>query len=189
MALPIDPFTYYVKNPVNKKVNNFVKDNQIFNTADGKPKTGTAMMNGMAPLLTQGFMGLGSLVMNNIQQGQAQASAEWQKFSSEMENSKQMANTGDVFGPLADGGQIPQPARVQAEKGEVIITPKFDIFDVKADKLHKDMKKKDITDILGPDDYMFSDRTTVTKKKAEKIIVGIKPLFYTEEKINQNMKN
>lgn len=68
---------------------------------------------------------------------------------------------------------------IQAEKGEVAMLSDGQLVDVKAKKEHKDLKKGEPTDYL-PDSYIFSNRTTFTKKKADNITVDEGMPMYSE---------
>lgn len=68
---------------------------------------------------------------------------------------------------------------IQAEKGEVAMLSDGQLVDVKAKKEHKDLKKGEPTDYL-PDSYIFSNRTTFTKKKADNTTVDEGMPMYSE---------
>ncbi|MCA9488230.1 MAG: hypothetical protein KC516_04705, partial [Nanoarchaeota archaeon] len=55
------------------------------------------------------------------------------------------------------------------------------IFDVKANKLHKDMSKNDVTDVLTPNQYVLSNRFELSKKDADKIPISISKVTYNEK--------
>lgn len=68
---------------------------------------------------------------------------------------------------------------IQAEKGEVAMLSDGQLVDVKAKEEHSKQKKNEPTDYL-PDSYIFSNRTTFTKKKADKITVDEGMPMYSE---------
>ena len=78
-----------------------------------------------------------------------------------------------------DGG-LNQMWPIQAEKGEIVRLPDGQLVDVKADKKHGQMKKNENTDYLPGDAYIFSNKTTLNKKKADKVVVDIGLPMYSE---------
>ena len=69
---------------------------------------------------------------------------------------------------------------VQAEPKEKAILPDYSIVDTKSKKLHKDMKKEEVTDIFPEDTYIISDKIMIKKKDVEQVSYGFLPAFYDE---------
>lgn len=71
---------------------------------------------------------------------------------------------------------------VQTEKGESIIMPDGGIYDVKAKDKHEKMDKDEVTDILPQGAYVAGtrDKQLISKKKAEKNLLGNTPAVYSE---------
>lgn len=119
---------------------------------------------------------------------------DYHAYQNDMQNSVQGVDRGSVLNMMKyggrinkfnKGGQLPMdmsggPAQVQTEKGETIVNSFGNIFDVKANKEHKDMKKDEATDILLPDQYVLSNKLFISKKTADKVSMGINPLVYKE---------
>lgn len=153
------------------------------------PSFGTQALMGMTPMLAKGFLGIGKMALGIVNNDQAKALAEYEAYKNDMDNSMQDANKGQIYGPLRKGGRpyiltnggMAEPMAVQTEKGETIVNPNMDIFDVKAKKTHEQMKRNEITDILGPEDYVLSNKTKISKNKADKMVIGVKPLLYSED--------
>lgn len=79
------------------------------------------------------------------------------------------------------------PMAVQLEEGEVFSTPELDIIDTNAREKHKQMDKDLITDIMGPENYVFSadPRMTVSRKRAEDVSLGLSAVKYEEGEIGE----
>lgn len=80
-------------------------------------------------------------------------------------------------GPGAIGAQL--------EVGEVFATPNVDIIDTNATQKHKDMPKDLVTDILGPQDYVFSSLPNfkITRKQAEELSDKVGGVLYEEGQV------
>lgn len=80
-----------------------------------------------------------------------------------------------------------QPVPVQTEKGETVMFPDGTITNVKAKKKHKGMKDDEVTDILPPGSYVFSNdkNLKVDKKIADEISFGYGPTTYSEKQIGK----
>lgn len=88
----------------------------------------------------------------------------------------------DILVPkFADGGVV-EDIPLQAEKGEKIVLQDGQIVNVKADKLHKDMDKMEITDILPKGTLILSDRSSnsLTRLAASKHVLGYSRPYYNE---------
>lgn len=85
----------------------------------------------------------------------------------------------------ANGGLVPKDdetgiSRLQTEKGEVAAMKDGTIVDVKSTKTHKQMSKKEVTDVL-PAYTLIGDHKTILKKKdADKVVISSDPLTYSE---------
>lgn len=170
------------------------------------------MINGMQQTYPQGnamslfgsvaspLMGIGATMLNRAMANSNMQANDYYTYQNEMENSRGSINRGGLTSILKyggkisrfpDGGEMPEdqgPKLIQAEKGETIIDSSGNIFDVKANKLHKDMKRNDVTDILTPDQYVLSNRFELSKKDADKIPIGISPITYDEKKNKGKIK-
>lgn len=82
-----------------------------------------------------------------------------------------------------EGGQGEIPRAVQLEDGELIATPQLDILDTSAKEGHDKMDKDVVTDVLRPEDYVFSFKNKITKKEAENISFGLGAMLYEEGKV------
>lgn len=89
-----------------------------------------------------------------------------------------------------EGQQAPQeaptpPVGVQLEVGEIFSTPELDLIDVNAREKHKNMEDDKITDVLRPNDYVFSNDPSikVNRKRAEKVSFGLGAVHYKEGEI------
>lgn len=92
--------------------------------------------------------------------------------------------------PMYQMGSAPEatpPMAVQLEEGEVFSTPQLDIIDTNAREKHKDMKSDVITDVLSPENYVFSadPKVKITRKRAEDISFGLGPVEYEEGEIGE----
>lgn len=146
------------------------------------------------------LMGIGATMLNRAMANSNMQANDYYTYQNEMENSRGSINRGGLTSILKyggkisrfpDGGEMPEdqgPKLIQAEKGETIIDSSGNIFDVKANKLHKDMKRNDVTDILTPDQYVLSNRFELSKKDADKIPIGISPITYDEKKNKGKIK-
>jgi len=170
------------------------------------------LINGMQQTYPQGnamslfgsvaspLMGIGATMLNRAMANSNMQANDYYTYQNEMENSRGSINRGGLTSILKyggkisrfpDGGEMPEdqgPKLIQAEKGETIIDSSGNIFDVKANKLHKDMKRNDVTDILTPDQYVLSNRFELSKKDADKIPIGISPITYDEKKNKGKIK-
>ena len=138
------------------------------------------------------LLGIGGAMLNKAMANSNMMANDYYTYQNEMENSKGSINRGGLTSILKyggrimrfpDGGEMPEdqgPKLIQAEKGETIIDGMGNIFDVKANKLHKDMSKNDVTDVLTPNQYVLSNRFELSKKDADKIPIGISPITYDE---------
>lgn len=92
---------------------------------------------------------------------------------------------GTELGSYAMGGPVEgennELEPIQTEKGEVIVLPDGSIFKSKATKLHSQMKKDFVTDILPGSAFVGSDKKYLTKKKADKISLGYDIIEYKED--------
>jgi len=137
------------------------------------------------------LMGVGGAMLNNMKGQSEQQSLDYLQYQNQGIQSMQDINRGGGLQNMRYGGkpmkypmggivgsQLPQP--VQTEKGEKVISNKGDIFDTKATKTHKQMDSNEITDLFPSDSYIISNRTKLSKAKADKIILGLNPLIYKE---------
>ncbi len=137
------------------------------------------------------LMGVGGAMLNNIKGQSEQQALDYLQYQNQGIQSMQDINRGGGLQNMRYGGkpmkypmggivgsQLPQP--VQTEKGEKVISNKGDIFDTKATKTHKQMDSNEITDLFPSDSYIISNRTKLSKAKADKIILGLNPLIYKE---------
>jgi hypothetical protein len=106
------------------------------------------------------------------------------------ENAKFLAN-GVNPTKYAEGGEIMDGSGnvgIQTELGERIVLPNGDIVEVKADKLHKDMDKKQITDFVPEGSVIFSAKETkkhlINPKDYENEIMGYSVVNYDENDPN-----
>lgn len=139
------------------------------------------------------LLGIGGAMLNKAMANSNMMANDYYTYQNEMENSKGSINRGGLTSILKyggrimrfpDGGEMPEdqgPKLIQAEKGETIIDSSGNIFDVKANKLHKDMSKNDVTDVLTPNQYVLSNRFELSKKDADKIPIGISQVTYNEK--------
>lgn len=139
------------------------------------------------------LMGIGATMLNRAMANSNMQANDYYTYQNEMENSRGSINRGGLTSILKyggkisrfpDGGEMPEdqgPKLIQAEKGETIIDGMGNIFDVKANKLHKDMSKNDVTDVLTPNQYVLSNRFELSKKDADKIPIGISQVTYNEK--------
>lgn len=86
------------------------------------------------------------------------------------------AKNGGIVESL-DGEAVP----TQSQRGEIAALPSGAIVDVHSKKMHKEMKKKDVTDYI-PNGTFIGDETKLTKEAADKIIIGASPGVYSEIK-------
>lgn len=72
---------------------------------------------------------------------------------------------------------------IQTEKGEMMMMMDGGIVPTKATKLHKNMKKDEVTDIVPVGTFVFSDfdKKKLKKEKLDKIKIGHSPVQYSEE--------
>ena len=87
-------------------------------------------------------------------------------------------------------GGVPGPLPVQAEDGEMILLPDGSSMPVLAKKKHKNQKDNDVTDVLPPDGFILSNdkRMLISKKHADKMIIGHTPAIYNENDTGQSPK-
>lgn len=73
----------------------------------------------------------------------------------------------------------------QLEVGEVFATPDVNIFDTSATEKHKNMDDDLVTDVLGPEDYVFSDmdKMKASKKELEDLHFGMGGVHYKEGEV------
>lgn len=174
------------RNPLDKNDPNYIKQTGT-NNLQG--------LTGMAGNLAMPLLSLGTTMFQNNMRQIEQNSLDYESYQNDMRNSIQDPTRGGGLGLqlLGYGGKIkpkkypmgglPEenlPTPIQTEKGEKIIDDKGNIFDVKSKKLHKDMKKDEVTDIVDPNTYIISNRIMLNKKEADKIIIGLNPLKYKE---------
>lgn len=106
------------------------------------------------------------------------------------------------FGGEVNNNTIIEPRfeedqELQAEIGEMIILPKYDIAKVKANKLHKHMKDEDVTDILPEGSYILSNdprmklglKTKIGGVAIEDIKLGKSVFEYKENEITAGPKD
>ena len=79
---------------------------------------------------------------------------------------------------------------VQTERGEMVLMPDGGLVPVKATKLHKDMKKDEVTDILPAGSYVMSDfnKKKLKKDNMEKVILGHGAVEYEEGESDDPIK-
>ena len=84
-------------------------------------------------------------------------------------------------------GDVP----VRAEKGEVIVLEDGSTFKTNASKKHKHQKSNAPTDILPPGAFMLSNdkRMRISRKEADKMILGQTPAVYSEGEPGQAPKD
>lgn len=72
---------------------------------------------------------------------------------------------------------------IQTEKGEMMMMMDGGIVPTKATKLHKNMKKDEVTDIVPVGTFIFSDfdKKKLKKEKLDKIKIGHSPVQYSED--------
>lgn len=72
---------------------------------------------------------------------------------------------------------------IQTEKGEMMMMMDGGIVPTKATKLHKNMKKDEVTDIVPVGTFVFSDfdKKKLKKEKLDKIKIGHSPVQYSED--------
>ena len=106
------------------------------------------------------------------------------------------------FGGEVNNNTIIEPRfeeeqELQAEVGEMIVLPKYDITKVKANKLHKHMKDEDVTDILPEGSYILSNdprmklglKTKIGGVAIEDIKLGKSVFEYKENEITAGPKD
>lgn len=141
---------------------------------------GTDMLVGLAPSLIGGITTIGGAMFNNLNQKNQQNELEWHKLQQENIGATQNNTYGGIMAQ-GGGGDPESPMFVQAEKGEVIVDTSGNIYDVKAKTTHKQQKgKKEITDVLMPNSYMLSNKIKISKEKADKIMISLDPMSYSE---------
>ena len=160
-------------------------------TKEAKGQRNVAGLTNMAGNFGGMLMGVGGAMLNNMKGQSEQQSLDYLQYQNQGIQSMQDINRGGGLQNMRYGGkpmkypmggivgsQLPQP--VQTEKGEKVISNKGDIFDTKATKTHKQMDSNEITDLFPSDSYIISNRTKLSKAKADKIILGLNPLIYKE---------
>lgn len=160
-------------------------------TKEAKGQRNVAGLTNMAGNFGGMLMGVGGAMLNNMKGQSEQQSLDYLQYQNQGIQSMQDINRGGGLQNMRYGGkpmkypmggivgsQLPQP--VQTEKGEKVISNKGDIFDTKATKTHKQMDSDEITDLFPSDSYIISNRTKLSKAKADKIILGLNPLIYKE---------
>ena len=94
--------------------------------------------------------------------------------------------------PMAINDVDPQSPyqHVQTEKGEMVLMPDGGLVPVKATKLHKNMKKDEVTDILPAGAYVMSDfnNKKLKKDKMDKVVLGHGVVEYEEEENDDPIK-
>lgn len=70
---------------------------------------------------------------------------------------------------------------VQMEKGEVFLSPDLGIFDTKATKQHKDMNRKEITDVIKQGSFVFSNQKKFKPYDIKDISLGYGVVNYSED--------
>lgn len=153
------------------------------NTNDPPPAQGlgSQMFHGMMPMITGGITTIGGIMLNRYKQQNNQAILDYKQFQQDWLNNTQDQYYGGIP-QMAEGGSVDEPKFVQAEKGEVILDGRGNIFDVKAKLPHTKMKGDKITDVIMPDQIVLSNAIKISKDKAKKIILGIEPMIYDEYK-------
>ena len=97
-----------------------------------------------------------------------------------------------VINPMVEGEYIP----IQTEKDETILLPNGNLVKVKADKLHKNMKRDKVTDYVPNNSYIFSNdksmkidkSSTVRGIKLEDISMGDNIYQYSENELTKGSK-
>lgn len=121
------------------------------------------------------------------------AALSWMKNKTEMEE-MQYALDQNKYDSVkssiyhyADGG-VAEDTPLQAEKGEKVILPDGQMVDVKSSKLHKNMGKGEITDILPKGALVLSNRgsNSLTKLAASKHVLGYSKPHYNELEPNDD---
>lgn len=165
------------------------RSNSILNI----PKFSWGGLDSLFGSIASPLLGIGGAMLNKAMANSNMMANDYYTYQNEMENSKGSINRGGLTSILKyggrimrfpDGGEMPEdqgPKLIQAEKGETIIDGMGNIFDVKANKLHKDMSKNDVTDVLTPNQYVLSNRFELSKKDADKIPIGISQVTYNEK--------
>lgn len=118
-----------------------------------------------------GVLGAGAGLYKGVQDTQINQENKYNNIMQLLSNS-QGIDKGSFVPKLALGGGPQKGSLVQAEKGEKIMTQEGDIYNVKAKELHKNMKKDVLTDFIDPGSYVFSDKLTIKKKDASKIVLA-----------------
>ncbi len=79
------------------------------------------------------------------------------------------------------GGFIDDDLAVQMELGESYMTPELEIFDSKATKTHKKMGKDEITDVVKPESFVFSNQKDYDPDKHKDTLLGYGVAHYSED--------
>lgn len=178
----LDTKTQYVSSSQNIQAINGVSAEGTYKTdpATKQFSLGTDMLVGLAPSLIGGITTIGGAMFNNLNQKNQQNELEWHKLQQENIGATQNNTYGGIMAQ-GGGGDPETPMFVQAEKGEVIVDTSGNIYDVKAKTTHKQQKgKKEITDVLMPNSYMLSNKIKISKEKADKIMISLDPMSYSE---------
>jgi hypothetical protein len=178
----LDTKTQYVSSSQNIPAINGVSAEGTYKTdpATKQFSLGTDMLVGLAPSLIGGITTIGGAMFNNLNHKNQQNELEWNKLQQENIDATQNNTYGGIMAQ-GGGGDPETPMFVQAEKGEVIVDTSGNIYDVKAKTTHKQQKgKKEITDVLMPNSYMLSNKIKISKEKADKIMISLDPMSYSE---------
>lgn len=178
----LDTKTQYVSSSQNIPAINGVSAEGTYKTdpATKQFSLGTDMLVGLAPSLIGGITTIGGAMFNNLNHKNQQNELEWNKLQQENIDATQNNTYGGIMAQ-GGGGDPESPMFVQAEKGEVIVDTSGNIYDVKAKTTHKQQKgKKEITDVLMPNSYMLSNKIKISKEKADKIMISLDPMSYSE---------
>jgi len=178
----LDTKTQYVSSSQNIPAINGVSAEGTYKTdpATKQFSLGTDMLVGLAPSLIGGITTIGGAMFNNLNHKNQQNELEWNKLQQENIDATQNNTYGGIMAQ-GGGGDPESPMFVQAEKGEVIVDTNGNIYDVKAKTTHKQQKgKKEITDVLMPNSYMLSNKIKISKEKADKIMISLDPMSYSE---------
>jgi len=146
-------------------------------------QTGKNLFAGLAgPLGFAASAGFGAW-LNHVQQRSADDTQDYYGM-------KAYRKTATVDPAYMALGGIPGPLPVQAEDGEVIVMPDGTSLPVNAKKKHKQQDKSDVTDILPPDGFILSNdkRMIITRKQAEKMVIGSTPALYDEHGTGESPK-
>ena len=161
----------------------------------GKKAVGTLIKGATSPTIVSRFLKTAGEVagQNTIDNGYDYMRSNINSFGMPNPNTVDdisMQNQNDQVKKMADGGAIMDVldsagnAGVQTEIGERVVMPDGEIVLVKADKLHKDMKKDQITDFLPEGSVVFSakdkGRMLINPKNYENQVIGYSIAKYDE---------